>query len=46
VLDLSALASRIVAEIQTMSSQHRFHVGGVAEPVWIMGDALRLEQVL
>ena len=46
MLDLTALARRTVAEIQAMSSQQRFDVQSLDVPLWIAGDALRLEQVL
>jgi signal transduction histidine kinase len=44
-LDVSSLTSRIVAEIETMSNHHEFDVQASGEPLWIIGDALRLEQV-
>jgi signal transduction histidine kinase len=44
-LDLSNLTRRIAAEIETMSNHHEFDVQASGEPLWIIGDALRLEQV-
>jgi len=46
MLDLGTLVRRTVAEIQTMNSQQRFDVQSPDTPLWIAGDALRLEQVL
>jgi signal transduction histidine kinase len=46
MLDVGALVRHTVAEIQTMNSQHRFDVQSPDTPLWIAGDALRLEQVL
>lgn len=45
-LDLNRLTRDIVGEIQTLSATHRLEVRGPAAAVWIVGDALRLEQVL
>lgn len=45
-VDLNSLTYRIIDEIQTLSSRHSFDVQGSPEPLWILGDTLRLEQVL
>ena len=45
-LDLSALLRRIVAEVQPTLENHTLTLSAPAEPLWISGDALRLEQVL
>jgi signal transduction histidine kinase len=45
-LDLGSLTSRVIAEIQTLTNQHRFETHIPDEALWITGDALRLEQVL
>ncbi len=44
-LDLGALLRRIVEEIQPTLEQHTLTLSAPAEPLWISGDALRLEQV-
>jgi signal transduction histidine kinase len=45
-LDLERLTRHVVSEIQTLSGMHRFEVQSPDEAIWIVGDALRLEQVL
>jgi PAS domain S-box-containing protein len=45
-LDVAALAARIVAEIQLTLSQHTLELMGVREGLWVVGDEVRLEQVL
>ncbi|MDQ2808933.1 MAG: ATP-binding protein [Chloroflexota bacterium] len=44
-LDLSALLRRIVDEVQPTLDTHTLTVTTPAAPLWINGDALRLEQV-
>ena len=46
MLDLCALVHQTVAEIQKMNSEQHFDVQSPDTPLWITGDALRLEQVL
>lgn len=44
-LDLSALLRRIVEEVQPTLDQHTLTLSVPTDPLWISGDALRLEQV-
>lgn len=44
-LDLAALAARVVAALQPTLSKHQLELAGVSE-LWVVGDELRLEQVL
>lgn len=45
-LDLNLLAQRVVADVQPSLQQHTVVCEVEDEPVWIVGDELRLEQVL
>jgi PAS domain S-box-containing protein len=45
-LDLGALVGSTLADLEPMLSDHPLDVELPADPVWIEGDALRLEQVL
>ena len=45
-LDFAALTARIVEELQPTFSNHSLQLDVPATPLWIDGDALRLEQVL
>lgn len=45
-LDLTALAARVVAELQPTLSQHTLDLVGATEGLWVAGDEVRLEQVL
>jgi signal transduction histidine kinase/CheY-like chemotaxis protein len=45
-MDLSALARRVVAEIQPTLERHTIEYGDLGAPLWVDGDELRLEQVL
>ncbi|NNJ08968.1 PAS domain-containing sensor histidine kinase [Chloroflexales bacterium ZM16-3] len=46
MLDLSALVDRVVLNLQPVLSTHTLRLNVVGEPLWVVGDALRLEQVL
>jgi signal transduction histidine kinase len=45
-LDLSALVARLATELEPTLGDHPLQLDLPAEPVWIEGDALRLEQVV
>lgn len=45
-LDIVALVDRVVGELQPTLEQHQLVRVGAAAPLWIVGDGLRLEQVL
>jgi signal transduction histidine kinase len=45
-VDLAALARRLGEEVQPTLERHTLQLDVPAGPVWIEGDALRLEQVL
>jgi signal transduction histidine kinase len=45
-LDLAALAREVVAGLEGTSPQHQVAVTGEAAGLWVLGDGLRLEQVL
>lgn len=46
LLDINALVRRVAAEIEPSLDQHTLDVHGPAQPLLIIGDELRLEQVL
>jgi signal transduction histidine kinase len=45
-LDLSALVGRVVQTLQPTLPAHTLHLRAASEPLRVIGDALRLEQVL
>lgn len=45
-MDLSALARRVVAEMQPTLERHTIDYADAGAPLWVEGDELRLEQVL
>jgi signal transduction histidine kinase len=45
-LDLCNLTRHVVSDIETLSTRHRFELQCPDEAIWILGDNLRLEQVL
>jgi len=45
-LDLGALAARVVAELAPTLERHTLALDVVAPGLWVLGDELRLEQVL
>jgi signal transduction histidine kinase len=44
--ELGELVQRVVAELQPTFEQHTIAVSGAGEPLVVLGDAMRLEQVL
>lgn len=45
-LDVVALTARIIGEVQPTLERHQLHFAPPATPIYIIGDDLRLEQVL
>jgi PAS domain S-box-containing protein len=45
-LDLSALVERVVQALQPALAAHTLQLNASAAPIWVVGDAIRLEQVL
>jgi signal transduction histidine kinase len=46
VVDLHTLTGRVITEMQLMAEQHPIELTGRDEPLTVIGDELRLEQVL
>ncbi|PDW02540.1 PAS domain-containing sensor histidine kinase [Candidatus Viridilinea mediisalina] len=45
-LDVAALTTRVIMELQPSLSQHRIELRGSTNDLWILGDEVRLEQVI
>lgn len=45
-LDLAALTTRVIMEIQQSLHRHRIELSGITNELWIAGDEVRLEQVI